>query len=473
MQPFALRRTCAAVSGPSLSRLTLCVSRSGFHLPGWKTKVSTKDARTRQQREADRKIRQIEKLPPVEALHDFQYPYEKTVLSDYMFQYPLYENELDTPHLFNITPPPNFFLYWNVRDFERTAYPEVPEEDHRLLTPSSSCGTWREHRRRTMRYLEKHQIIPHFLPHTRFDVNMSVVFPGRYETRARLDSKTGKRPLPPPPETSLHRRNFWFTAHCGNYIELTELQTAPSVFLRPSAESPGLYTLLIVSPDYPYRIPAFEDRSAARGFFVHYMIANLSPAEAAGPSSGDVVIPYVPPLPTEDAGTTRHICLLYRQERPIPLSATPPIDMWEREAFPLALRSNFRLHDPSRRQLVDGPLKNIAAVEQSISPDPRAITFFQTKWDIQVQEYYESIGHPEPAAPVDDVTEALLEFHAGKSEDFRVRSRHRPDGSTNIGDDPQFWSQMERTHVGDGSMQPLWSRRTAMGSNGVPVTYPR
>lgn len=562
-------------------------SFSAYHLPGWKNKVCTKDARTRQQREGDRKLRQLEKLPPVEALHDFQYPYEKTVLSDYMFQFPIFENDLDTPHLFYPTPPPNFFLYWNVSDFERTNYPPVPNRDHRFLVPSQHCEQWEEHRLRALRYLEKHQVMPQYFPHVNFKVNLSVVFPGCYSSPSpsvssscSSSSGSGEIPSSLPQVTSLKRRNFWCTSHCGNFIELKELQYPPSIFIqRPAAldlsskllisvqdaashegerdmraetercsadehiEMDDYYTLLLVSPDYPYRLPSYEDKREERGFFLHYMVANLVPSEVGDntssssslsslvrpnadekekvprrippkPWKGDVIVPYVPPLSTENGGTTRHLCVLYRQRHKVELSNTlspssdicPATQKWESTWFPLEVRSNFRLHDPSRAlrkkkrestalpysgegqimgnnerktlskevsiAMEDG-LEDMMAVEKSLTSSiPEAITFFHTTWDIQVQEYYEKISHPEPAMPVDDTIEALLEFHSSKPEDFRIRSRHRPDGSTNVGDDPQFWGEREPTRIMGGSMQSLWSRRTSMGSNSVPITYP-
>lgn len=458
-----------------------------YHMPGWKTKSSTKDARTREQREADRKVRQIEKLPRPEALHDFQYPYEKTVLTDYLFQYPVYANELDTPALFNLTPPPDFFLYWNVSDFDRTSYPAVPSQDHRVLVPSSA-SEWKTHREVMKKYLRKHEISPQLVPNVSADVNLSVVFAGQYQTRARVDEETGK-PFPPPiPETILTRRNFWFTAHCGNYIDLCELQHPPSIFFfedEISANSESYYTLVIMSPDYPYRVPGYVNRNRPQdGFFLNYMVANLRGGPVAmdkGSGSvvntdglakrGDVVIPYVPPLPTEDAGTTRHVCLLYKQAKKVAVRSLSPSK--ETVDFPLSTRSQFRLHDPAR-ETGDLPasLASLRALERVLLPEPSAATFFQTKWDIQVQEYYEKVDLPEPAAPVDPEIEALLEFHAKRPEDVRIRARHRPDGSTNIGNDPNFWGQNMPTRVMDGTMQSLWSRRTAMGENGVPVIFP-
>lgn len=522
MRRFARCTTAVSAAGGVLQCAT-----AAFHMPGWKTQSSTKDARSREQREADRKARQIEKLPRPEALHDFQYPYEKTILSDSMFEYPVYESELDTPHLFNLTPPPDFFIYWNAADFERTSYPPVPKLDNRMLVPSTHSPRWLEHRARMLRYLRKHEICPAFVPHVKADVNLSVVFPGQYSTRARLTDDDGE-PIPtPPPETQLTPRNFWFTAHCGNYIELTDLQQPPSIFFfeedntatasprdgaaptameaEPVSAAPNYYTLVIVSPDYPYRVPLSHDRQHAdRGFFLNYMVSNLSAQSAAQVNGGtvvdtqglqkkgDVVIPYVAPLPTEDAGTTRHLCLLFKQVGHVANVRTlSPED--ERQHFQLAARSNFRLHatttttpaaaaeecrgDKNQNNAATGPaacLASLRAVEEAIPADPSAVTFFTTKWDIQVQEFYEKVGLPEPAAPVDEEVEALLEYHATPPQKLRVRARHRADGSVNTGEDPHFWGQTAPTRMLDGSMQrgSGWSRRTAMGRNGVPVVCP-
>lgn len=452
-----------------------------YHFPGWKTSSSTKDARTREQREKDRKARQIEKLPRPEALHDFQYPYEKTVLSDYMFQHPVYENELDTPALFNLTPPPDFFLYWNASDFERTAYPPVPEVDHRLLVPSESSPEWVAHRTTVTKYLRKHHVCPNYIPQCSSAVNLSVVYPGQYHTRARLDEDGSPLPLPDP-VTELTPRNFWFTAHCGNYVELTDLQQHPSIFFTESAEAQkenALYTMLMVSPDFPYRVPPTEDRGDEdRGFFLHYMVSNLpggavSAAKGRATSleakKGDVVIPYVAPLPTEDAGTTRHLCVLIKQTAKVPVT-TLTLDQ-ERAHFPLAARSDFRLHHDSRSRDGDDALpaclSSLRRVERALVDTPCAVTFFQTKWDIQVQEYYERIGLPEPALPLDDEVEGVLAFHALRPEELRIRSRHREDGSTNMGDEASnFWSQRHPVSFLEGTMNKMWSRRTQMAQGG-------
>lgn len=35
------------------------------------------------------------------------------------------------------------------------------------------------------KYLHKHEVVPNYIPHATCDVNLSVVFNGKYQTRAR------------------------------------------------------------------------------------------------------------------------------------------------------------------------------------------------------------------------------------------------------------------------------------------------
>lgn len=184
---------------------------------------------------------------------------------------------------------------------------------------------------------------------------------------------------------------------------------------------------------------------------------------------GDVVMPYIAPLPTEDAGTTRHLCMLFKQQGRV--SSVAPLLDDTGDCF--VARSNYRLHAPHREGIPPATAATLREVDALLMSEPSAVTFFQTKWDIQVQEFYESRGMLEPAAPPDEEIEAILAYHSKKSSDLRVRARHRPDGATNMGDDPNFWAQSQPTMMGYGLMQNLWSRRTALGKNGVPLTFPR
>jgi hypothetical protein len=445
-----------------------------YHLPGWKTSNSTRDQRTREKREEDRKARQIEKLPKPEALHDYQYPYEKTVLADQLFQTPVFENELDTPELFHCTPPANFFLYWNHSSFDRTNYPAVPKVDHRLLAPDDSNKDWAAHRAVASKYLTKHGITPCFVPHVSHAVNLSVVFNGTFDRRLRRDSDDPSLPAPPRPRVeSLEPRNFWFTAHCGNFIELFELQDAPTVFLQaPQGDSnETLYTLMIASPDYPY---ATAPNISSAGFFLNYVVSNLKPGGTSA-AVGDVVVPYVHPLPTEDGGTVRVMCMLFKQKTRVEgIRSLDPDEL--RSAFPHSSRSQYRLHqylaNPSLGDGVSGYFK-LPAVEHSLDGQhPSAVTFFRTSWDIQVQEYYEAAGILEPAYQTDEELEAILQYNATPSAKLRVNARHTPEGAKNPGTDTNFWHQFEPTRPGDGSMSKLWSRRTQLGANGKLIVTP-
>lgn len=438
--------------------------------------VSTRDARSREKREEDRKFRQIEKLPKPEALHDFQYPYEKTVLSDHMFQAPVFENELDTPHLFHSVPPPDFFLYWNHSQFNRTNYPQVPAVDHRVLRPDDSSEAWVAHRGVCAKYIQKHELTP-FFPHVAHSANLSVVFTATFDPRLRRDADDPTLALPPPPPpTELNARNFWSTAHSGNYIELFEVQDAPSVFFHvPTGSNDGdLYTLVMASPDFPYRT---APDIANRGFFLNYVVANLTATTdgTLGKGKGDVVVSYVPPLPTEDAGTTRHMCMLYKQSKRVDcIRLLSPQE--EMSALPHTSRSNYRMHQYSSSAELSAQVPDffrLPAVEAALEgPHPSALTFFQTKWDIHVQEYYDRIQMPEPRYQMGEEIEAILDFNARSSESLRVQSRHLPDGSTNEGLDPQFWTQSERARMTDGTMRGLWSRRTTLGVNKKVVVTP-
>lgn len=469
----------------------LVTSRRMVHLPGWKTKQSTKDVRTREQREVDRKARQIEKLPRPEALHDFQYPYEKTVLADHMFQPPVFESTLDTPHLFHPTPPSDFFLYWNCADFDRTDYPPVPDEDHRTLVPTpaeevasreglstsqpsnSDAQKWLSHRQMISKYLEKHQVAPHYFPHVSYEANLSVTFAGTYGGwKSRRDADT-KAPLPPPPPVgALNHRNFWFTSHCGNFIELCELQQEPSIFFTtPAAEDESYYTLIIASPDYPYRTsPTINDQKGSGGFFLHYVVSNLRGGHELSPKKGDVVVPYVPPLPTEDGGTTRHMCILFKQFRRVP-NIKALLGKHAEENFTFQDRCNFVLH--ADRSRAHASVSSLMDVEASLPADPVALTLFQTTWDIQVQEFYEQVGLPEPAFQLDEELEAILRFNSLTAADLAVRARHQPDGATNMGMREHQLVQWQSTNHATGRMNNLWSRRTQLGANNKPITFVR
>jgi hypothetical protein len=330
----------------------------------------------------ERRKRQIEKLPSPVALADVQYPLEKTVLCDQHFQRPVYDNHLDTPDLFNLTPPDDFFIFWNIRDCGRTAYPPLPDIDHRFLRPGTQ--EWQDHRAVALSYLEKHGVVPHIVPLCPQSANLTVMFAK---------------------DATLSQDNFWTSVHCGNFIELKSCQSEPAV--RIQSDDDSLYTLIIASPDYPTRVRPNS------GFFVHWIATNLKASTDA--STPTVLVPFVPPLPTEDAGTARVLCMLFRQNRPM---KSTQIEL------PFSERSNFRLHDPSRRS------DELRELDASLDPNPTSISFFQTAWDIQVQEWYQRADLDEPCYIPDDI-ERIVAVNALPKEKLQISSKTLPDGSTN------------------------------------------
>ena len=59
---------------------------------------------------------------------------------------PVYASELDTPHLFNLYPPADFFVHFCAADFERSNYPPVPDTDVRALEANNTNAAWTAHR---------------------------------------------------------------------------------------------------------------------------------------------------------------------------------------------------------------------------------------------------------------------------------------------------------------------------------------
>lgn len=441
-----------------------------MNLPGWKTSLSTGDARSKEQREIDRKARHIEKLPKPVALHAPQYPYDRHIIADHTMQPIVFQDHLDTPTLFNIESPADFFLYWNCNDFNRTNYPPVPELDHRMLKVDSE--EWVKHRLLSQRYLQKHSIVPTYFSAAPQNVNMSAVFSGTHDVRARADDDGNVLP-PPPPVSELDARNFWFTAHCGNYIDLHEVQQAPSLFLNVPEEdikNDVHYTFVMASPDYPYR----TDPNAT--FMLNYIMANI-PASGVCDAArqGTVVVPYVAPLPTEDAGCSRQLCILYKQKGKITSPELRELKADEElRILPFAQRAAFRFHD--NKSLEGKNLRAnfgaLTAVEESLQHIPVSITLFHTKWDIQVQEYYEKIGAAEPAYTQDESIESTLHYLARTRESFQVRSRFLADGTLNQGNDVQLFVQNAETRIGEGSSWDYRSRRHLLGHNGKEKILP-
>lgn len=501
--------------------------------PGWQSQSSTRDQRSREQREVERRNRQLEKLPRPELLHDFQFPFEKRVLCDTWFQPPVYHSELDTPRLFNHYPPNDFFLYFNAADFQRTQLPPVPDVDFRKLSSSSSSTTttdstsnntsdsaskdfftWKRHTLIANQYLRKHEVVPHLIPNVDHSINLSVVFGTSSTNRDELT-----------------RENFWKTSLYGNFMELKEShfvkevereqnedeaeedeaatknskkngskskksrsggvsrfsqprevpvrdETAtPSIFLSTAptqkntstnaSNDQQLYTLLIVSPDYPCRAEPNET------FFLHYAVCNLKPSSSSSSPqtpidvTGKEVVSYVPPLPTEDAGCARVLCVLFPQEKEFDVSKASSSSSKD---LPFEKRCVFRLHSGTNNNNNSNNTNNgIYQLEHLIDPTTAsACTFFQTSWDIQTQEFYEARNLPEPRYYPEDIT-ALLEYNALPRDFTQVSSRHNAYGGVQ---EDEVIEQFDKLVIGQNTVTAGISRHTLLSKDGRKIIRP-
>eukprot|EP00760_Papus_ankaliazontas_P029146 PhM_4_TR4148/c1_g1_i1/m.22015 len=421
--------------------------RSLLRVPGWRESTSTLDMRTREKREEDRKRRQLEKLPKPELLWTPQNVINKTTLCDAWYQPVVYENELDTPRLFNQqeTTPSDFFLFVDAAAFSRTAYPELPVADIRGLDAAAWAAS--PERQAGREYMTKHGIVPTMFRGVADDVNINLSFAGSVDAAREL-------------------RSFWLSPHFGNFIELKELQKAPTIAAlheqtnNNNNNNNKLYSLFVVCPDYPYRV------KPEPGFFLHYVVANISAT-----SPGDVVVPYVPPLPTEDAGAFRVMYVLMEQTEAVETST--PSSSSSLATFDFESRRRFRLHDDvmSRRQNVkdQGAAAALAAVEGALADrDPCAVRFLHTIWDIQVQEWYLANNLEEPTYVPDDAAAEVLMGDLPMMPEQANLSRFTPRGAINEAI-PKH--QRSRAKFGHFTV-PNLSRRVRRPEQGLPLPSP-
>jgi phosphatidylethanolamine-binding protein len=160
--------------------------------------------------------------------------------------------------------------------------------------------------------------------------------------------------------------NFYFdNALLGNFLEASMVHNEPKVnFPKDGLEENDLYTLVMFTPDYPFRLVPDE------GVFVHWIISNVPINKI---KEGKVVCDYLSPLPTENAGTFRYVFQLFKQNEK--LTKEFKINKFEE-------RKNFNL-------------QNFLS-ENNIEPFAKGMSFFRTEYDHCVTEKYHELKVEEP-----------------------------------------------------------------------------
>jgi len=353
-------------------------------IQNWRTLVTSKDLRSRERKEEDRKRRQLEKLPDPTLMWAPTYMKNKELLCDHWFQPPVYSDHLDTPHNF-ISPERasrDFFFVLDHRAFEENNCPSIPHTDYRQL--SNEDWLVSKERKVALQYLRKHKIYPCYFKRIKNDVNFTAVHGA----------------LGPNSE------NFWMSPHFGNFVELGNLQERPAICIPSDG---NVYSLYIVSPDYPFRTHADS------GFLLHALYINLQGKESTHVDISDesTIVPYIPPLPTEDAGMYRFMYILLKQEQRI-------IPHEKKTPWALSERRNFFLHSSSL----------LSAIEESVHSHPSSIRFLHTVWDFHVQAFYERSGEAEPRYIPDDSYAELLNYADTPAPSSNL-SRMNTDGGIN------------------------------------------
>jgi len=304
-------------------------------------------------------------------------------MADHHDQMSRYEAEHDSPSYFARHHPRDLIHRVDVLNAGKMRWPLVPSEDWRKLSNQEVQA--QRHQQQILNYSKKYGLGEIF-PNLGCEVSLNLKFSDMY----------------------------WHSVFCGNYIPVGQVQKQPEVRIAGDATTntpeDSHFTLLMLSPDYPFRTNP-ED-----GHLLHWMICNI---RLGGEGSYDTVVDYLAPLPTEYAGHFRIIFALFKQcggkiQLPAPVSSGH---------YPLERRRNFFLH--SRRPHNCSEDKNMAHIQQHLSPVPSAVPFFHTSYDIEVSEYYQKHALKEPIFTPDNIVRTML-FHEKYSERKQFVTFHRP-----------------------------------------------
>eukprot|EP01012_Entosiphon_sulcatum_P032104 TRINITY_DN4085_c0_g1_i1.p1 TRINITY_DN4085_c0_g1~~TRINITY_DN4085_c0_g1_i1.p1 ORF type:complete len:370 (+),score=51.63 TRINITY_DN4085_c0_g1_i1:742-1851(+) len=275
-----------------------------------------------------------------------------------------YTDEHDTTRLFHrrVRRRAQIFESFDARN--GLEFPPVPSQDWRTL----SNKEWAESQQiqsLVRDFSRKHEVIPNIFPECGFSVNLQVQFPEAH----------------------------WDAVYCGNFITLDKALQQPAVIIpKDGLGQSDRYTLFMFCPDFPFRSDP-ED-----GHLLHWVVANLQPGQEA---SGDTLVDYLHPIPTEYAGAFRYVFVLFKQKEghiSFPTGLAMPGEHYSLEA-----RRNFFLNALRPTSLVQD--RSLAHLTPQLEPVPTAVSFFHTRYQWHVSEYYRKNKLKEPIFTPSDIIE--------------------------------------------------------------------
>eukprot|EP00731_Ephydatia_muelleri_P036084 Em0200g3a len=142
----------------------------------------------------------------------------------------------------------------------------------------------------------------------------------------------------------------------GNILNAAETMDPPQVTLPPASKHDVLWTLVLSNPD--------GNLINNHAELLHWMVANIG---SDGVASGNIIVPYLPPVPPRGSGLHRLVFALYRHTQPLdPSQLKKGGDSWIKER-------TFSSQDFQAN---------------NVAVQPWSFCFYQTQWDASVHQTY-------------------------------------------------------------------------------------
>lgn len=197
--------------------------------------------------------------------------------------------------------------------------------------------------------------------------------------------------------------------YTGNMITAKHASIEPVINLS-SAPSDYLWTLVMSCPDEPIDETGCENPTNE---YVHWIVSNLkSSLVKEGSQSGDVIVPYMQPLPYVGTGFHRYIFVLYRQNN-------GPVDLQ-------TVKRDKKVKDLHKERAFNS-LDFYQTFQSELTPV--GLKFFQSSWDESVRLFYRnSLDALEPIFELEWPPQQLPPQSKFPLANSWCRSRRHPHG---------------------------------------------